>query len=58
MCVYSSREEHVVGDVVKMAPVLEPGPGGTDVVSGTLPLHLDQDGHLSDILTVPSAERL
>ena len=35
--------EHVVGDVVQMATVLEPGPGHTDVVSCALALHLDQN---------------
>mmetsp|Transcript_23424 Transcript_23424/g.59122 ORF Transcript_23424/g.59122 Transcript_23424/m.59122 type:complete len:297 (-) Transcript_23424:284-1174(-) len=37
-------DEHVVGDVVQVAAVLEPGAGHGDVVSGALALGLDQDG--------------
>ena len=35
-------DEHVVGDVVQVAAVLEPGAGHGDVVSRALALHLDQ----------------
>ena len=36
-------DQHVVGDVVQVATVLEPGAGHTDVVCRTLALDFDQD---------------
>lgn len=35
-------DQQVVGDVVQMTAEFEPGAGGTDVVGGALPLHLQQ----------------
>lgn len=46
--------EHVIGDVVQVATVLEPGPGHTDVVSCALALHLDENArslHTNDVLS-------
>lgn len=39
-----------------MSSVLQPGPGGGDVVGGALALHLDEDGHLGEVLAVPLVE--
>lgn len=44
-------DEHVVGDVVQVPPVLEPWPSHADVVCGALALGLDQDGGVSDVVT-------
>lgn len=49
-------DQHVVGDVVKVTTVLEPGTGHGDVVSGGLALSLDEDGHVGGVLAVPSVE--
>ena len=51
-----STDQHVVGDVVQVATVLQPGTGHGDVVSGGLALALDQDGDVSGILLVPGGE--
>ncbi len=48
--------QHVVGDVVKVATVLEPWASHGDVVSGGLALTLDQDWDVSGILAVPLLE--
>lgn len=50
--------QHVVGDVVQVTTVLQPGTGHGDVVSGGLALSLDQDGKVGGVLAVPSVERL
>ena len=49
-------DQHVVGDVVKVTTVLEPGTGHGDVISGGLALGLDEDGHVGGVLAVPSVE--
>jgi len=49
-------DQHVVGDVVQVATVLQPGTGHGDVVSGGLALALDQDGQVGGILAIPSLE--
>lgn len=36
-------DQEVVGDVVKVTTEFEPGSSGTDVVCGTLPLHLEME---------------
>lgn len=41
-----------------MSAVLEPRAGGGDVVGGALALHLDEDGHVRQVLAVPLVERL
>ena len=38
-----SADQHVVGDVVQVTAELEPGAGGTDVVSSALAFHLTAD---------------
>lgn len=48
--------QHVVGDVVEMATVLEPRTSHRDVVSGGLALALDEDGDIGGILAVPGVE--
>ena len=50
--------EHVVGDVVKMATVLQPWASHGDVVSGGLALALDEDRNASGILAIPGLESL
>lgn len=35
-------DQQIVGDVVQVAAEFQPGPSSTDVVSGALPLHLQQ----------------
>lgn len=51
-------DQHVVGDVVKVTAVLEPGTGHGDVVGGGLALGLDQDGKIAGVLAIPGVERL
>merc|ERR1719487_1488966 len=46
--------QHVVGDVVQVTTVLQPGTGHGDVVSGGLALSLDQDGEVGGVLAIPS----
>lgn len=53
-----STNQHVVGDVIKMATVLEPGTSHGDVVSGSLALGLDENGNALGILAIPGLERL
>lgn len=48
--------QHVVGDVVQVTTVLQPGAGHGDVVSGRLTLGLDQDGQVGSVLAIPSVE--
>ena len=43
-----SDQEHVVGDVVDVASVLEPRTSLTDVISGALALDLDEHRHVID----------
>ena len=50
------RNEHVVGDVVQVSTVLEPGSGHADVVGGALAEDLDQDGDILNVLPVPLVE--
>ena len=38
--------QEIVGDVVQVVTVLEPGPSHTDMVSGALALRLDEDGSI------------
>lgn len=49
-------DQHVVGDVVQVSTVLQPGTSHGDVVSGGLALALDEDGEVLSILTVPGIE--
>jgi hypothetical protein len=51
-----STDQHVVGDVVQVATVLQPRASHGDVVSGGLALALDQDGDVSGILAIPGLE--
>ena len=44
-------DEEVVGDVVQVSTVLEPGPSHADVVGGALALCLDQDGGILQHVT-------
>ena len=50
------RNEHVVGDVVQVSAILEPGSGHADVVRGALAVDLDQDGDILNVLPVPLVE--
>ena len=38
----NGTNQQIVGDVVKVTTEFQPGPGSTDVVSGALSLHLQQ----------------
>ena len=49
-------DEEIVGDVLKVTSVLEPGAGGGDVVGGAFALHLDQDPHISEVCANPLVE--
>ena len=49
-------DQHVVGDVVQVATVLQPRTGHGDVISGGLALALDQDGEILGILAIPWLE--
>lgn len=49
-------DQHVVGDVVKVATVLQPRTSHGDVVGGGLTLALDQDGEVGGVLAVPFGE--
>jgi hypothetical protein len=51
-----STNQHVVGDVVQVSTVLQPGAGHGDVVSGGLALALDEDGQIGSVLAVPCVE--
>lgn len=51
-------DKHVVGDVVKVTTVLQPGAGHGDVVSGGLALSLDQDRDIEGVLAIPGLEGL
>ena len=55
-CPTHSRDEHVVGDVVQVTAVLEPGAGHADVVCGALAVDLDQDEGIVNVLPVPLGE--
>ena len=48
--------QHVVGNVVQVPTVLQPGAGHGDVVSGGLALALDEDGQIGSVLAVPCVE--
>ena len=48
--------QHVVGNVVQVATVLQPGTSHGDVVSGGLALALDKNGQVGGVLAVPSVE--
>jgi hypothetical protein len=48
--------QHVVGDVVQVATVLQPRTSHGDVVSGGLALALDEDRQVGGVLAVPSVE--
>ena len=50
--------QHVVGDVVQVSTVLQPGTGHGDVIGSGLALALDQDREVLSILTIPGAEWL
>ncbi|PMB63621.1 hypothetical protein BM221_010520 [Beauveria bassiana] len=50
--------QHVVGDVVKMATVLQPGTSHGDVIGSGLSLGLDKNGYILGILAIPRLERL
>jgi len=52
-----STDQHVVGDVIQMPTVLEPGTRHADMVRGALALGLDQHLGASDVLAVPPRER-
>jgi hypothetical protein len=49
-------DQHVVGDVVQVSTVLQPGTGHGDVISGGLALALDEDGQVGGVLAVPGIE--
>ena len=49
-------DQHVVGDVVQVATVLQPWASHGDVISGGLALALDQDGEVLGILAIPGLE--
>lgn len=49
-------DKHVVGDVVQVSTVLQPGTGHGDVVGGSFALALDQDGEVGGVLAVPRLE--
>merc|ERR1719331_1656761 len=49
-------DQQVVADVLQVATVLQPGPGGRDVVGGALALNLDQDSHVGQIRSDPLVE--
>lgn len=51
-------DQHVVGDVVQVTTVLQPGTGHGDVVSGGLTLSLDQNRKVGGVLAIPSVEGL
>ena len=51
-------EEQVARDVLEVAAVLEPRPGGRDVVGGALALRLHQHDQPGEVLAVPRRERL
>src|SRR6266508_608260 len=50
--------EHVVADLVDVAPEAQPRARGRDVVRGRLALGLDQDGQGVEVVAVPERERL
>jgi hypothetical protein len=54
----NGTNQHVVGDVVKMSAVLQPGTGHGDVIRSSLANCLNQDWDLGDVLAVPLLERL
>jgi hypothetical protein len=55
--VVDGTDQHVVGDVVKVSTVLEPGTGHGDVVGGGLATALDENGEVRGVLSVPGGER-
>ena len=50
-------DQHVVGDVVQVSAVFQPGSSGRDVIGGALALDLHEDDHALKILAVPGLER-
>lgn len=51
-------DKHVVGDVVQMSTVLQPGTGHGDVVSSGLSEALDKNGEILEVLAIPDLEWL
>lgn len=51
-------DKHVVGDVVKMSAVLQPGTGHGNVVGSGFSNGLDKNWHFGDVFAVPGLERL
>lgn len=56
--VVGGANEHVVGNVVQMAAILQPGASGRNVICGALALNLDQHSHIGQILARPLVEWL
>jgi hypothetical protein len=54
----NGTDQHVVGDVVQMSTVLQPGTGHGDVIGGGLALSLDKNGEVGGVLAVPGVKRL
>ena len=52
-----SRDEHVVGDVVEVSSVFEPGSGHADVVRGALALHFNEHHSFQQVLPIPGLKR-
>ena len=51
-----STNHVVVGNVLEMTTVLQPGTGHRDVISGGLTKRLDKNGHVNTILAIPRLE--
>lgn len=49
-------DKHVVGDVVQVSAVLEPGTSGGDVVRRAFSLNFDEHRHVGQVLAVPLVE--
>jgi hypothetical protein len=46
-------DEHVVGNIIEVAAVFQPGSRSRDVIRGALPFHFDQNDQIFQIFAVP-----
>ena len=49
---------HVVGDVIQMPPILQPRPGGRDMVGGALAFGFHQQRQAGVVLAIPGVKRV
>ena len=50
---FYSRDKHIVGNVVQVTSVLEPGASHADMVGGALAVNLEQEQSIFNVLPIP-----